>query len=155
MLSVKDLKKALHQINSLNFYLPGGDKVPAHFHITEAGLVTKHFIDCGGTIRKSSALSMQVWTAEDYDHRLTPATLLKIISKAKPLYGDENLPVEIEFQSATIGRYNLDFDGTDFHLIPTQTDCLAKNQCGNEQNQKKPADRFANETECTPATGCC
>jgi len=154
MLSVKDLKKALHQADSLNFYLPGGDEVPAHFHITEAGLASKHFIDCGGTIRKTSALSMQIWTAEDYDHRLDPSTLLKIINKAEPLFKDENLPVEIEYQAGTIGRYNLMFDGADFHLIPTQTDCLAKGQCGLGQEPQSPV-AYQTATECVPGSGCC
>lgn len=155
MLSVKRLKMALYRTNSLKFYLPGGDEVPAHFHITEAGLVTRHFIDCGGKVRKTSALSMQIWTAEDYDHRLAPSTLLKIINKAEPLYKDEGLPVEIEYQSGTIGRYNLGFDGADFHLIKTETDCLAKNNCGIERNPQKTSIEFANATDCIPATGCC
>jgi len=32
-----------------SFKLPEGTYLPAHFHMTEVGLVTKHFVDCGGT----------------------------------------------------------------------------------------------------------
>ena len=145
MLSVNDLRNALHQTDQLYFKLPGGESVPRHFHITEAGLVTKHFIDCGGTIRKESALTMQIWSSDDLHHRLSPATVIKILRMAEPLIGSEDLPVEIEYQTGTIGKYNLDFDGSRFQLIPTQTDCLAKVQCGVDNTSH----------ECIPASGCC
>jgi hypothetical protein len=29
--------------------------VPTHYHITEVGKVQKDFIDCGGTVRSSTA----------------------------------------------------------------------------------------------------
>ena len=32
--------------------LPNGTFVPPHFHITEMGLLTKHFIDCGNVVRE-------------------------------------------------------------------------------------------------------
>lgn len=43
---------------------------PAHFHITEMGLVTKNFIDCGNTIREEKLITFQVWYAGDLEHRL-------------------------------------------------------------------------------------
>ena len=42
-------KQALAQIDKLQFQLPNGQFVPAHFHLTEAGYVTRDYIDCGGT----------------------------------------------------------------------------------------------------------
>ena len=42
------------------FILPDGDHVPAHFHLTEVGHVTKNFIDCGGTIRKTESSVLQL-----------------------------------------------------------------------------------------------
>jgi len=36
----------------VEFALPDGAKVPAHFHVTEVGYVTKDFFDCGGTRRR-------------------------------------------------------------------------------------------------------
>ncbi|CAN5314277.1 DUF6428 family protein [soil metagenome] len=154
MLSVKGLKNALRQTDSLHFRLSDGESLPLHFHITEAGLVTKHFIDCGGTIRKESALTMQIWYSDDLHHRLTPATFLKILDKAEPFFGDEDLPVEIEYQTSTIGKYNLEFDDSNFQLIPKQTDCLAKNQCGTD-NKSHINHKHINADECVPATGCC
>lgn len=31
------------------FKLENGNSVPEHFHVTEVGIITKDFIDCGGT----------------------------------------------------------------------------------------------------------
>ena len=44
--------------------------------------------------------------------------------------GLENLEIEIEYQSETIGKYGLEFEGGRFLLQATQTDCLAKEKCG-------------------------
>jgi len=55
---------------AIRFMLPDGDFVPAHFHITEVGRVHKDFIDCGGTVRSTTACVLQVWVAGDLEHRL-------------------------------------------------------------------------------------
>lgn len=157
MLSLKDLRKSLRQAEHLQFRLPDGSPVPSHFHITEAGLITKHLIDCGGTIRKKSALTMQIWYSIDYDHRLSPEKFLKILDKTEPFLESRDLPVEIEYQTDTIGKYHLDFDGTAFLLLPTKTDCLAKEKCG----LPEPASvesiglKAATANACSPGSGCC
>ncbi|REL25084.1 hypothetical protein DYD21_16105 [Rhodohalobacter sp. SW132] len=137
---------------------PDGTPVPHHFHITEAGLATKHFIDCGGTLRKDESLTMQVWVANDTHHRLTPSTLLKILDKAAPLLNSDEIPVEIEYQSEsnTIGKYRLGFNGDAFQLIPTQTECLALDQCGMDVLKKKAGQVIsATGNGCEPNSGCC
>lgn len=45
-------KHTLAQVDTLEFQLPGGQFVPAHFHLTEVGHVTRNYIDCGGTVRQ-------------------------------------------------------------------------------------------------------
>lgn len=40
-------KHTLAQVETLEFQLPGGQFVPAHFHLTEVGHVTRNYIDCG------------------------------------------------------------------------------------------------------------
>jgi hypothetical protein len=52
--------------------------VPEHFHLTEVGVVTKNFIDCGGTVRSERVANFQLWDANDSDHRLKPQKLLNI-----------------------------------------------------------------------------
>ena len=63
-----------HPDAPLHLMLPSGEFVPDHFHVTEIGCVQKHFIDCGGTPRRSGSCLLQVWTAHDLDHRLSAST---------------------------------------------------------------------------------
>lgn len=53
-----------HPRHALNFILPGGQALPAHFHITEVGHVKRRFIDCGGTVRERETCLLQAWVAE-------------------------------------------------------------------------------------------
>jgi hypothetical protein len=50
-MKLSTFKEKLEGLSQLVFTLPNGHQVPAHFHVTEVGQVTKHFIDCGGTVR--------------------------------------------------------------------------------------------------------
>lgn len=136
--------------------LPDNTFVPNHFHITEAGLVTKDFIDCGGTVRTTKTISLQLWTANDYSHRLEPQKFLRILDMAQPLFGDEDSEVNIEYQSATIETYGLETDGVNFLLTPTQTDCLAQEACATLAKPKlKLSELNDTNTVCTPGGGCC
>src|SRR3954454_25266081 len=82
----------------LRFFLPDGDTVPAHFHITEVGRIDKAFIDCGGKIHRTSTCQLQVWVADDADHRFAPGGLARVIAGAAPLLQSKDLPVEIEYE---------------------------------------------------------
>lgn len=155
-MTLSELKQQLEQLKTLSFLLPDNTFVPSHFHITEAGLVTKNFIDCGGTIRSTSTIYLQLWTANDYQHRLEPEKLLKILDMAQPLFGNEDLEVNIEYQSATIGIYGLSTDGINFLLTPTQTNCLAQEACGTPVKTKLILSELNDtNTVCTPGGGCC
>ena len=48
---LNEIKSILAKSEKIEFALPDGTLVPSHFHVTEVGKVTKHFIDCGGTVR--------------------------------------------------------------------------------------------------------
>lgn len=155
-MKLSELKQQLGQLKTLSFLLHDNTFVPSHFHITEAGLVTKNFIDCGGTIRSTATISLQLWTANDYQHRLEPEKLLKILDMAQPLFGNEDLEVNIEYQSTTIGIYGLSTDGLNFLLTPTQTDCLAQQACGTPVKTKLILSELNDtNTVCTPGGGCC
>eukprot|EP01036_Dinobryon_divergens_P051657 gene51657-69127_t len=56
----------------------------------KVGLITKRFIDCGNTVRNETVVSMQLWDANDYDHRLAPEKLLKIIASSERILGIED-----------------------------------------------------------------
>ncbi len=155
-------KEHLGQVSDLQFIHTDGSAVPQHFHITEAGVITKHFIDCGGTVRIEQVVNFQLWVSTDIDHRLEPKKLQGIISKTSKVFEETNigideLDIEVEYQSDTIGKYGLDFNDGKFMLMNKKTACLAQDQCGIPQ--EKPRVRLSSigkETACcTPDSNCC
>ena len=155
-MNLKAVKDILLTQNTLHFRLENGTKVPAHFHVTEVGVVSRDFIDCGGTRRSTKAVNFQLWTDKDYDHRLQASKLLNIIVLSeKLLLIDDTLEVEVEYQMETIGKYNLDFDGSNFVLTIKTTDCLAKDAC--IPSVAKPRinlSNLINNNDCS-GDGCC
>lgn len=49
----------------------------------------------------------------------------------------EDLEIEVEYQSETIGKYELGFNGSNFILLSKQTNCLAQGKCGIPAEQLK------------------
>ena len=156
-MTLSEIKKHLGNAEGVNFKLPNGSYVPEHFHVTEVGLVTKHFIDCGGTERFEKVANFQLWNANDTEHRLQPKKLANIIALSEKVLGLEDVEIEVEYQSDTIGKYGLDFDGTDFILTTRQTACLAQDACGvPQQKQKINLSQLQDQTACcTPGGNCC
>lgn len=156
-MNLSAVKTALSTLSEIAFQLPDGTLVPAHFHVTEVGKITKHFIDCGGTSRKEEVVNFQLWNAQDYDHRLHPEKLLHIIQLSEKTLNLEDLSIEVEYQGpTTIAKYALGFDGKNFLLTAKQTDCLAKEACAIPA--KKPMVNLASLTtapSCDEASGCC
>jgi hypothetical protein len=157
-MKLSDLKKCLSTVTELNFVLPNGISVPKHFHVTEVGQVTKHFIDCGGTVRNEKAINFQLWEAGDFDHRLAPQKLNSIIALSEKVLGIEDAEIEVEYQSETIGKYGLEYNGKDFLLTTQHTACLASDTCGTPGEKLKIGLSELGNTEkncCTPNGGCC
>lgn len=155
-MKLSQIKAKLTQLDKIAFQLPNGDLVPNHFHVTEVGKITKHFIDCGGTERKEEVANFQLWNANDYDHRLHPKKLLNIIELSEKILEIGDLEIEVEYQSDTIGKFGLDFDGNNFLLTSKQTDCLAKDQCGiPSEKPKMKLSEIQTATSCAPGSGCC
>ena len=156
-MKLSTIKNHLKKLETIAFELPNGELVPSHFHVTEVGIVTKHFIDCGGTERKESVANFQLWEENDYDHRLHPEKLLSIIELSERVLSIEDLDIEVEYQGTTIGKYGLDFKEKNFILTTKVTDCLAKDNCGIPP--KKPKIRLSDfqkqQNTCTPNSGCC
>ena len=148
-MKINDVKEILNKIESVKFLLPSGDAIPKHFHVTEIGIVTKNFIDCGGTIRSDKIANFQLWNADDFDHRLAPQKFLDIINLSEEKLNLENLEIEVEYQSDTIGKFGLSFDGINFLLTNKKTDCLDKNKCGIDEPIHEDT------SSCNPKSGCC
>jgi len=151
-MKINDFKDRLSKLNKVVFILPDNAEVPVHFHITEMGIISKNYIDCGGTIREEKVANFQIWHANDYDHRIQPSQIIDIIDIAEKSVNLENLDIEVEYQSETIGKYGLSFSNDCFHLTPTFTDCLAKEKCGIPINEEPTVQ---SESCCTPSSGCC
>lgn len=155
-MTLNEVKQRLSALDAVAFKLENGTAVPAHFHITEVGVITKHFIDCGGTIRTEKVANFQLWSANDLDHRLSAAKLLSIIQLSEEKLGMEDLEVEVEYQSDTIGKYGLKWSGDHFVLTSRQTTCLAADHCGIPAEQLNvPFTVIASQSVCTPGGGCC
>ena len=157
-MKLSDFEKQLSLTKELIFVLPNGTTVPKHFHVTEVGQVTKHFIDCGGTVRDEKTVNFQLWEANDFDHRLAPQKLMDIIALSEKVLKLEDAEIEVEYQSDTIGKYGIEFNGKDFLLTSTQTACLASDKCGiPAEKLKVNLVELSTQKQacCTPSGGCC
>lgn len=157
IMKLSEIKNILSTIENVAFVLEDGTYIPKHFHVTEVGLITKNFIDCGGTLRNEKLINFQLWNANDFEHRLKPKKLLDIIALSEKALGIEDFEIEVEYQSNTIGKYDLGFNGIDFILLNKKTACLAEDQCGiPAQKPRIKLSEIQNQSNsCTPGSGCC
>ncbi len=167
-MKLSHLKTQLANNTTLDFWIKNTNiQLPTHFHITEMGIVQKHFIDCGGTIRQDNRITFQLWVADDISHQLSAKKALKIIEITEKNWQNQfpNLAeweIEVEYQTETIGKYTLEFENNIFWLVPTQTACLAQDQCGintqettNQTTQKIKKDLATLTTTLKTETACC
>src|SRR3546814_17901516 len=98
-MKLSSIKEILPTLDNVEFQLADGTFVPEHFHVTEIGQVTKHFIDCGGVIRTEKAINFQLWDANHYEHRLKQAKLLNIIKLSDEKLRHEDAEIDIERES--------------------------------------------------------
>ncbi|MEP6931253.1 MAG: DUF6428 family protein [Flavobacterium sp.] len=156
-MKLSQIKQILPTLENVEFQLENGTFVPEHFHVTEVGIITKNFIDCGGVIRNEKVVNFQLWNANDFEHRLKPNKLLHIIKLSEDKLGIEDFEIEVEYQSDTIGKYDLTFNGKNFILQNKTTACLAEESCGiPAEKQKINLIQLNNEgSSCSPNSGCC
>ncbi len=154
-MKLNELKSLLraHPAAYPHFLLPDGDQIPAHFHITEVGHVTKRFIDCGGALHdQTDTCVLQTWVANDLDHRLNAGAFAKILDLGAQVLPHDDLEVEVEYDCCVVSQYPIDKaradgDQIELHLGQKHTDCLARERCG--------VDGCAAETESAGSSSCC
>ena len=158
MTSFATLKKTLEENPdcSLQFVFPDGGSIPAHFHVTEVGHVTKDFIDCGGTRRTTSTCVLQTLVAHDIDHRLTSTRFASILLLTGSVLPSDDLPVEVEYDEGTTSLFELvEIEVRDscvsMLLGPKHTACLAPDKCGLDDASGPAADQ---PTACEPSENC-
>ncbi len=104
-MKLSEIKNHLANTDALSFMLPNDTFVPQNFHVTEVGLITKNFIDCGGTVRKETVVNFQLWEdSNDEDHRLKPNKLLKIIALSEKVLGIEDYEIEVEYRKTQLAN---------------------------------------------------
>lgn len=142
-MKISAFQEALERDPALNLaiLLPNGNNIPAHFHITEVGRTEKNFVDCGGKIRHIAFASLQVWVADDVDHRLPAGKLAEIITKASSLLGEDDPELQVECEEGTIGLFSVEGvtvknGNLVFTLANKQTACLALELCVPESKEE-------------------
>lgn len=136
-MKLSELKELLaqHADKNIQFVLPTGTKIPSHSHITDVARMEKRFVDCGGEFRTEVTCRFQTWFADDTDHRVTAKTLSKILEKAAPILGTDDLELEVEHEAPFISQFpitNAQCEGNSlvFQLGIKHTTCLASDSCG-------------------------
>jgi len=124
-----------HPEEKMHWMLPDKSFIPTHYHITEVGRLQKDFIDCGGTVRSLTSCLLQIWVANDTEHRLETTKLATIMQIAKPLLKSDDLPVEVEYEEDVVSQYpvasaEITPAGILFYLGTKHTACLAPEKCG-------------------------
>ena len=154
---LSEFKTIISNSESINFQLENGLTIPEHFHITEVGINSKKFIDCGGTVREENTISFQLWHANDFEHKLNPSIVLDIINLAEKNLFLADFEIEIEYQESTIGKYDLKHNGNSFILKTKTTACLDEDNCGiPKEKLKVPLSEIQDiSSSCSPGSGCC
>jgi hypothetical protein len=150
-----ELKRHLEESHDslVRFVLPGGNTVPAAYHLTEVGHVTKNFIDCGGTRRSSEACVLQLWLGDDEAHRLRADKFLRILEMSREIVPSESLSVEVEYEAEVISQYPIaashrDGDAIVLELATKHTDCLAR-------QLYLPPENLSDDACCSASSRCC
>jgi hypothetical protein len=167
-MKIQPFLQTLASMSELRWALPDGSLVPAHAHVTEVALMTRRFVDCGGTHRMERRIQLQLWVANDVDHRLDPSKLMRIIRETEAWMEWDNHEVEIEYQGKTIERYGVEIMEGVLALQPLQTNCLAQDRCGLpmleetsnttrtvEETVPQPKSQAPVVGRCKPGSGCC
>ncbi|HRD39758.1 MAG TPA: DUF6428 family protein, partial [Bacteroidia bacterium] len=87
-----------------------------------------------------------------------PKKLNDIILLSEKVLNIEDAEIEVEYQSDTIGKYGVEFNGEKFLLTSLHTNCLASDKCGIPQDKLKVSLKdlqTQSKACCTPGGGCC
>jgi len=152
--TLQQLVEALNKADGriVRFELPTTSLLTPHVHVTEVARIDKKFVDCGGTLRTDSSCRLQVYQADDTEHRITAAKFAQILAKGAGVLGSTNLPVEVEVEAPYLSVFpviasRLEEKQVVISLGIRHTACLAEDVCFPVNLQNKSA--------CAPGSGCC
>jgi Family of unknown function (DUF6428) len=157
-MKLAEIKRDVSTAKAMNFKLQNGTLVLENFHITEDGIVNKHYsyINCGGKFGNEKIVNFQLWDANDFEHGLKPQRLPNINGLSEKVLGMEDFEIEVAYQTETIGKYDLAFNDKGFVVVSKQTACLASDACATPQEKQKLnfAEVVARNSS-KPSSGCC
>ncbi|MEI6795111.1 MAG: DUF6428 family protein [Verrucomicrobiota bacterium] len=152
--TLQQLVEALNKADGriVRFELPTTSLLTPHVHVTEVARIDKKFVDCGGTLRTDSSCRLQVYQADDTEHRITAAKFAQILAKGAGVLGSTNLPVEVEVEAPYLSVFpviatRLEEKQVVISLGIRHAACLAEDVCFPVNLQNKSA--------CAPGSGCC
>jgi hypothetical protein len=152
--TLQQLMEALNKADGriVRFELPTTALLTPHVHVTEVARIDKKFVDCGGTLRTDSSCRLQIYQADDTEHRITAAKFAQILAKGAGVLSSMNLPVEVEAEAPCLSVFpviatRLEEKQVVISLGIRHTACLAEDVCFPANLQNKSA--------CAPGSGCC
>jgi len=113
-----ELKKVISEPNQNICFIIDNEEIPKNFYITEIGKENRVFVDCSTTKRKTEKCVLQLWVANDLEHRVDSNKLLKIINLGEHLFEHDIPDVYIEYAASqySISHYELYDNTIEFHL---------------------------------------
>ncbi len=155
-----DLKQSLRSKPQLTvrMELPDGRSIPAHYHVTEVAGITKRSIDCGGlTHAEESHCLLQIWLGEDVDHRVTGATVGKILDLSSHVLPGDEVDVVLEYEDGALSQFPLagarqEGDHLVLQLAHRHTACLARDRA---RTAGAPVVQCCGATAADAAKSCC
>ena len=97
--------------------------------------------------RTEEVANIQLWEANDYNHRLHPEKLTHIIELSEKVLHLKDLEIEVEYQGETIGKFGLDYSNGIFMLTNTQTGLFGR-RCLRYSTPRRKKTLVSFNTEC-------
>ncbi len=153
-LTLQQLVEALNKADGriVRFELPTTTLLSPHVHVTEVARIDKKFVDCGGTLRTDSSCRLQIYQADDTEHRITAAKFAQILAKGAGVLSSATLPVEVEAPYLSVFPINaqrIEEKQIVLSLGMRHTACLAEDVCFPASLQAKTG------ATCAHGSGCC
>lgn len=155
-LTLQQLVEALNKADGriVRFKLPTTTLLSPHVHVTEVARIDKKFVDCGGTLRTDSSCRLQIYQADDTEHRITSAKFAQILAKGAGVLGSATLPIEVEVEAPYLSVFPVVASRLEENQIVLSfgmrhTACLAEDVCFPSSLQATSG------PTCAPGSGCC
>ena len=85
-MQLSHLKNITNSLTELNFQSENGELIPKHFHITEIGIISKKFIDCGGIVREEKVIAPRGDTIIDKNDSVVLLSTYEAIKQVEKLF---------------------------------------------------------------------